>query len=108
LSPACLTQTLQKIPNLSGYDFEISETSCDLIAKDDAVSILVSKSGRKQQTLLFKYDPWGVATDFPPAITFVDPHTIKISIARVSSLFSRRDQWDGLNIVYDIGVIDYP
>jgi len=31
-----------------------------------------------------------------------------ISIPRVSSIFFRRHDWDGVSIRYDVGVIDFP
>src|SRR6185437_15715280 len=95
-----------KISDLSGFDFEISETDCDTLAKDASVSVLASKHGETKQTLLFKYDPlWFEPV---PSITFLDQRTVKISIPRVSSLFFQRNQWNGLSIVYEIGANDFP
>lgn len=101
----CITESRGKITNLSGYDFEISETNCDLIAKDDAVSVLVSRTGQTKQTPVFKFGP---AREVRPIIKLIDPHTIQISIAWVSDVYFKNDKWEDLSIEYDIGRIDYP
>src|SRR5437870_5556751 len=61
LGGACMTEVLNRISDLGGLDFEISETDCDTFAKDASISVLVSQSGRTKKSLLFKYDPSGVA-----------------------------------------------
>lgn len=101
--PACITEERGKTSGLSGFDFEISETSC---FHDLAVSIFVSKSGEKKKTLLFKYTPFYVGPY--PTITSIGEHTVQISVSRVSSLFCRRDKWDDLTVKYDIGAVEYP
>ena len=103
---ACLTMEHQRISNVSGFDFEISETDCDLVAKDAAISVFISKAGQSKKTLLFKYVPPGYGT--LPSITAIDDHTIKISIWRVPVIFCRKEKWQTLTIEYAIGVIDYP
>jgi hypothetical protein len=57
---ACLTETRETITDLSGLDFLVSETNCDVIAKTDQISIYISKTGEKKWDLILKYDP---ATD---------------------------------------------
>ncbi len=101
----CITESRGKITNLSGYDFEISETNCDLIAKDDAVSVFVSRTGQTKQTPVFKFGP---TREVRPIIKLIDPHTIQISIAWVSDVYFKHDKWEDLSIEYDIGRIDYP
>src|SRR6266481_5628354 len=70
---ACMTTVHQRIAGLSGFDFEISETDCDVLAKDAATSIFVSKTGERKKTLLFKYVPpdHGIS----PSITSIDERT---------------------------------
>jgi len=102
---ACITESRGKIVNVAGYDFEISETSCDLIAKDDAVSVLISKTGHQSQTAIFKYDP---GRYLPPEIRATGAHSVQISIPSISSEFFRKDKWEDLSIEYDLGQIDYP
>src|SRR5579863_4759123 len=64
---ARMTATEEKITNLSGGDLEITETSIDSFAKEEFISIYISKAGVKgeslvakwfrKRTLLFRYDP---------------------------------------------------
>jgi hypothetical protein len=105
-SDYCLTETLGKISDRSGVDFEISETDCDTLAKDASVSVFASKHGRTREVLLFKYDPGGVEPI--PVITSVGQHAVEISVRSISSVFFRRNYWDGLSVHYDIGSIDFP
>lgn len=104
---SCLIETRAKIPGLGGYDFEVSETSCDFLAKDDAVSVFVSKVGGKKKDLLFKYDPARPQDAFP-VITIPAPQTIQIAVPWVSSIFSRQETWNGVSIIYKIDRIEYP
>jgi hypothetical protein len=101
----CLSETLGKISHLSSIDIEIDYTNCDALAKDESIRVFASKHGRTRKVLLFKYDPGG---DEPPVITSLDPHAIEISVPRVSQVFFRREDWDGLSVHYKIGIIDYP
>jgi hypothetical protein len=103
---ACTTTVHQRIADLSGFDFEISETDCDVLAKDAATSVFVSEAGLKKQTLLFKYVPPGY--DAIPSITRVDEHTVQISIWCVPQILCRKDRWQTLAIRYVIGVVEYP
>lgn len=107
-NPVCLTDVHERIFDLSGFDYEVSETGCSALAHDDAISVSVSKVAQRQRRkiLLFKYVPAGVTG--LPVIIPIDEHTVQISISRVSSLFCRTDKWDALTVKYDIGVIDYP
>ena len=99
----CRTEVQGRLAGPSGYDFEISETSCFF---DPAVSVFVSKAGEKKKTLLLKYTPIYVGPY--PTITSIGEHVIQISVSRVSSMFCRRDKWNAMTVKYDIGVIDYP
>jgi hypothetical protein len=102
----CITETRGRISGVSGFDFEISETDCDTLAKDAAISIFASRPGQARKVLLFKFDP--AYDDLMPVITSVDQHTVQISIPRISSLFLRRDKLKDLFIIYKIDIIDYP
>jgi|ERR1051326_303035 hypothetical protein len=102
----CLTETHEKISGLLGYDFEISETDCSTLGEDASISVFASKAGQTNKELLFKYGPAGV--DPLPIITSVDQHTIQISVPRISDVIFRRDNWEGLSVIYSIGIIDYP
>jgi hypothetical protein len=102
----CTTEILKTVDDLSGFDFEISETDCDTLGDDASVSVLASRHGEAKKILLFKYDPASVEP--LPRITFLDQRTVRISIPRISSLFFQRSSWDGLSITYDIGINDFP
>jgi hypothetical protein len=102
---ACLTETRQRISDLSDFSFEISETSCDTLAKDDAISVFATRPGHTEKVLLLKYDP---GPDVLPTIRVTPSHEISIAISAVSSIFSQRDELDGFPIRYDIGVVRYP
>jgi hypothetical protein len=104
---ACITETREKFSNISGFNFEVIETDCDLIAKDASISVLVSRGARTRQTLLFKYDPGGAPVPLP-VIRLVGANSVRISVPRVSSLFYRTDHWETLSIDYDIGAIEFP
>jgi hypothetical protein len=101
--PVCRTEVQGRLAGPSGYDFEISETSCFF---DPAVNVFVSKAGEKKKTLLFKYFPLHIGPY--PTITSIGEHAVQISVLRVSSIFCRRDKWDALTVKYDIGIVDYP
>jgi hypothetical protein len=101
--PVCVTEDRGRTTGLSGFDFDIIETSCFF---DPAVSVFVSKAGEQKQTLLFKYFPLGIGP--VPTITSMGGHVVQISVSHVSSLSCRRDRWGDLTVKYDIGAIEYP
>jgi hypothetical protein len=103
---ACITTVHQRIAGLSGFDFEISETDCDFLAKEAATSVFIARAGQTKKVLLFKYVPPGF--DAIPTITALDDHTIQLSIWRVPTIFCRKDKWETLTVRYNIGVVDYP
>lgn len=102
----CITETRKQISGVSGFDFEISETNCDTLAKDASISVFASISGQTKRVLLFKYGPAYI--DLMPVITPVDKHTVQISIPEISDLIFRRDKLKDLTIRYKIDIIDYP
>jgi hypothetical protein len=101
----CDTRSLGSFSDVAGYDFEISETACDVLAKDDAITIFATKAGKKGKTAIFKYDPG--AEEFPEIVA-VGAHTAHISLKSISSIFFRKDNIGDLSISYDIGHIYYP
>jgi hypothetical protein len=102
----CITEVRSRISGVSGFEFEISETDCDTIAKTATISVLAWKPGQTKGILLFKFFPAYV--DLLPAITSVDQHTVQISIAEISSLFLLKERLGDLVVNYKIDVIDYP
>jgi hypothetical protein len=102
----CITEVRGRISGASGFDFEISETDCDTIAKTATISVLAWKPGQTKKVLLFKFFPAYV--DLLPAIVSVDQHTVEISITEISSLFFLKERLEDLVVNYKIDVIDYP
>ena len=97
----CITMERKEIRDLSGFDFEISETiNCDV-----SINVLVSKVGQTKKTLVFKFSP--PDHDAIPSITSLDAGTVRISVGRVPFIFCRKNKWETLTVKYDIGVVDY-
>ena len=96
-----ITMRHKQIRDLSGFDFEISET----INCDRAINVLVSKVGQTKQVLIFKFGP--PDHDAIPSITSIDAHTVQISIPRVPYIYCRNGKWETLTVKYDIGGVDY-
>jgi hypothetical protein len=103
---ACITETRGKISAMAGSDFEISETNCDEIAKQDWISVSVSRPGKAHKTLLFQYDPPDV--DPFPVITPTGPHSVQIAVPWNAEVLFHRDGPNGLSVVYKVGGIEYP
>jgi hypothetical protein len=100
--PICRTEVQGRLASLSGFDFEISETSCFF---DPAVSVFVAKAGHSTKTRLFQY----VRGANPvPVITLVGKNTVQISLSSMEVEHCRRDRWGPLRIKYDIGFVEYP
>lgn len=102
----CITEIHRKIISPLGFYFEISETDCDTLAKDSAISVYASRTGQTGRTLLFKYGPAGKDPD--PQITVIDQNTLELSIPRVSDVIFRQENWRGIIVKYHIGTIEYP
>jgi hypothetical protein len=99
----CDTESRGSLTDVAGYDFQFSETACDVVAKDDAITVFISKTGESARTPIFKYDP---GADALPTITAIDRRTVQVSLERVSSVFFRRYAYGDLAISYDIRRID--
>lgn len=114
---ACISETKGAIPDLSGARFEIIYTNCDTLAKDEAISVFISRSAvsrdswfaklRSRRSLVFRYDP-GRPDNPLPHITNPSKSAILISVPEVSSIFYQNQRWQGLSIDYAIGKVDYP
>jgi hypothetical protein len=113
---SCITETEATKSNVAGWDFEVEDTNCDTLAKDEAVRVFAIRSegsrsswGRffARRRLVFQYDP-GNQDELVPVITAVGKNSILISIPRVSSIYEENKQVGGTTVVYDIKRIDYP
>jgi hypothetical protein len=98
----CITTPIGRVSGVLGFDFEVSETDCDVIAKDAAVSVFASKPGGMQRILVLKYDP--NEPQSMPRITVVDENTIQITVLGTSYVFFQRGDLDGLSIRYNINM----
>jgi hypothetical protein len=113
---ACETEEKLKI-EVSGYQFEVDDVSCDTIAKDEHIKVYGRKmpspgarffpEWRNPRMLLFEYDP-GRSDNPPPLITHPSQSTILISIGELSEIIYQSHRWNDMYITYDIRKIDYP
>lgn len=102
---SCTTEVRGRAASISGFDFEISETDCDTLAKDASISVFASRMGHSKKTLLLEYSPAGV--DELPVITSVGLHEVQIFIPKISNLIFRRDRMRDLSVAYKIDVTEY-
>ena len=95
----CITLVQQRIPGLSGFDFEISKRlNCD-----EAINVVVSKVGESKKVLIFQFFP---PDDEIPTITSIGDGTVQISIPSVPFIYCQRHRWETLVVKYDIGVVE--
>jgi hypothetical protein len=106
----CLTDVHGGFSGPSGVRFEISETSCSIVAKGPGeISVFVSKANWRKKTLLFKYEAMhDASSDAWPVVTSVDEHTVQISVKHVASIVCRSDKWGTLAVRYNIGLVVDP
>lgn len=103
--PACLPLYQKKIIDPVGLTFDVTETDCDVIAKEFYAEIYVSRTGDDAKTLIFKYDP---EQSSHPTVRVFNRSTIMISISSVSSVIYQANEWQNMIIRYRIGKIQYP
>lgn len=113
---AC-TEEVLKVTDTPGIRFVIERSSCDLLAKDESISVYATKipespfrkmaNRLRKPVPLFRYDP-GSEDNPLPSITMSDPDQIRIKIASVSSIASQDRTWHGKSVSYDIGKVYYP
>lgn len=102
----CITEVRGHARGILGLDFEFSEVACTTLGNDASLTVFVSRSGRKERTAIFKFSP--AFADEMPRITAIDGNTLSISIDRVIDIYFRKEEWEGISIVYDIRKIDFP
>jgi hypothetical protein len=107
VSTACITQTKQRIRNLSGLDFEISYMNCDTFGSSQSMSVFVSGIGDRNRTEIFTFDPI-YFVDLPTVTVLPNEKRIAISVKWISSIYFQRHRWEDMAIDYDIGKITYP
>lgn len=102
----CTTTVLAAIVGVSGYDFEIQDRDCDLIANLDEVTVVVSRNGGTEKAPIFRYIPW--KQPVVPRIEVIGERKVRISLAKVSSVDLCAESWQGLTIIYDVDHVSYP
>ncbi len=103
---ACISTTRSRI-SVAGLGFQVEDTNCDTLAKEEWVSVYGFADRDRGRTLLFRYSPASYHLPLP-TIEVPDQRTIIIAIPIVSSVYSKLDSWHNHSIRYDIGHIDYP
>lgn len=101
----------------SGVRFVIEKSSCDILAKDEYISVYAISVPRSplqkllgpfnKQSLLFRYDP-GQEDNPLPSVTLLGQAQIRIAVLSVSSIAVQDRTWNDKSISYDIGKIYYP
>jgi len=114
---ACISAERATIPDISGMRFDITYTNCDVLAKQEAISVYVSAAKRagsplldklfRARSLLFRYDPDKDNSPLPQ-IKVLSDNTIIISVPAVSSINYQSQSWRRVSVKYNIGHVDYP
>lgn len=113
---SCSTETV-KIVMIGDLRFEMEDTVCDGIGKDEDMSVYVKDTSldgkwffsrwRNSRTLLFTYDPR--TPDMPvPSISRPSQGKILISIPEVSEVLYQNPKWANISIEYAVGKVYYP
>jgi len=102
---SCISEAFGEA-HVAGLDFKFVDVSCDILAKSEAISIFASQAGAASggDVEIFKYDGPMVS----PTITEIDPHTIRISVGTISSVYFAKKRFGDIAILYDIGHIWNP
>jgi hypothetical protein len=103
---ACISTTKARI-SVAGLRFQVEDTNCDTLAKEEWVSVYGFPDSGRGRTLLFKYSPASYHLPLP-TIEVPDQRTIIIAIPIVSGVYFKLDSWNNHSIRYNIGHIDYP
>lgn len=98
----CLTETIGSTTNIAGFDFEFEEVDCDLIAKDSAVTVYVSRHLERQRYALAKY------AGNSPTIVANGPNKVRITLGKIGSLYFLHNGWDNLQVDYDFESFQLP
>ena len=108
-SVGCRSETIERVSGVAGLDFEIVYTNCDLLAKDEAITVYASRGqglpGWFSKREIFKYTG---GPDISLALTASDRNSVRVSVEAVSSIHFARDRWEDVTIIYNIGHIEYP
>ncbi len=109
---ACTSTARGGLGNVSGWDFEIEESHCDLVSRNTAITVYASPTGGShgwfhRRKLLFRYTP-GAADDLLPSFEVSGPNRILITVPEVSSVSVKQQTLGNVAVNYHIGRIEYP
>jgi hypothetical protein len=102
----CIAEQRKVVTNLHGIDFEVTETNCDVLAKDDVMRVLVSKTGGRRKVSILEFDPVGWAP--LPQFSVSDDGKITVAVEKMGAVLKQQDEWNGISIHYKIGHIYDP
>jgi hypothetical protein len=112
----CEVEQVSNYENLDGIKLEVTDTDCDLLTKDEFVTVFASDASvkgrwffydwRSRRKPVFRYDR-GRFDDPLPSIKRSAAGTILISVPKVSSIGLQIRKWGNKSIDYEIGHIDY-
>ena len=97
---ACITESRLKIPDVLGYQIEIGEKNCDLVAKDDYIEVYASRPGSMARTLLMEYDPASGKT--LPEFKAIGENQLEISLDYAGSISFLEKKMGDVSIRYKI------
>ena len=112
----CNTETQANFENVAGWDFEVEDSSCDTLAKDEEVRLFAISSQAKnsrlgrlfaRRKLIFAYDP-GTTGVNGLTVQPKDSNQILISLSKASSVIKKERTLGELVVDYDIQQIEYP
>lgn len=111
---ACTSESKGGLSNVSGWDLDIEYTACDLLAKEEAISVYATPyrpggsqhSWFRKRTLLFRYDPAG-PDELLPGFESAGADRILISVPEVSSISVQQHVLGKTTVNYHIGRIVY-
>ena len=110
---ACTSEEKGGLGNVSGWDLAIVHTSCDLVSRQEAISVYASPHGvphRRwfpRRTLIFRYAP-GAPDDLLPSFESTAPDRILISVPSISSVSIQRHALGSVTVNYHLGPIENP
>ncbi len=112
---ACTSETRGRLGNVAGWDLEIVHTSCEILTKDEAVSVFAAPHlatgslGKwfKKRTLVFRYTP-AAPDDLLPTFEATGPDRLLISVPSAQSISVQNHLLGKTTVNYQTGRIDNP
>jgi hypothetical protein len=107
----CVLAEKRTISSMPELEFTVEDLQCGFIGAVEYWNISVARSSGP-----LGWFGWGRTdifrarseTDMTAVVTAIDPHTVRVSINRVSAVDFAKGRWEDLTILYDIGGFRYP